>query len=78
MDELGGRTGMSEFLIARDLPYRDSVEKAYSTDANIWGATASEGAQELNRMEIVAPIMGVAHWDSDVEIVEEDVALMSC
>ena len=37
--ELGGRTEMSEFLIAHDLPYRDSTEKAYSTDANIWGAT---------------------------------------
>ena len=77
VDELGGRTGMSEFLIARDLPYRDSVEKAYSTDANIWGAThEAKALEELNRgMEIVAPIMGVAHWDSDVEIVEEDVAL---
>ena len=73
VDELGGRTGMSEFLIARDLPYRDSVEKAYSTDANIWGAThEAKALEELNRgMEIVAPIMGVAHWDSDVEIVEE-------
>ena len=77
VDELGGRTGMSEFLIARDLPYRDSVEKAYSTDANIWGAThEAKALEELNRgMEIVAPIMGVAHWDKDVEIVEEDVTL---
>ena len=39
VEELGGRTGMSELLLARDLPYRASVEKAYSTDANIWGAT---------------------------------------
>ena len=39
VDELGGRTEMSEWLKARDLPYRDSAEKAYSTDANIWGAT---------------------------------------
>ena len=77
VDELGGRTGMSEFLIARDLPYRDSVEKAYSTDANIWGAThEAKALEELNRgMEIVAPIMGVTHWDKDVEIVEEDVTL---
>ena len=37
--ELGGRTEMSEWLVARGLPYRDSDEKAYSTDANIWGAT---------------------------------------
>ncbi len=77
VDELGGRTGMSEFLIARDLPYRDSVEKAYSTDANIWGAThEAKALEELDRgMEIVTPIMGVAHWDKDVEIVEEDVTL---
>ena len=39
VDELGGRAGMSEFLVARGLPYRDPTEKAYSTDANIWGAT---------------------------------------
>ncbi len=77
VDELGGRTGMSEFLIARNLPYRDSVEKAYSTDANIWGAThEAKALEELDRgMEIVSPIMGVAHWDKDVEIVEEDVTL---
>ena len=37
--ELGGRKEMSEWLLARDLPYRASTEKAYSTDANIWGAT---------------------------------------
>ena len=37
--ELGGRHEMSEWLTARDLPYRASAEKAYSTDANIWGAT---------------------------------------
>ena len=37
--ELGGRTEMSEWLVAHGLPYRDSTEKAYSTDANIWGAT---------------------------------------
>ena len=46
VDELGGRTGMSEFLQARGLPYRDSVEKAYSTDANIWGATHEAKALE--------------------------------
>ncbi len=77
VDELGGRTGMSEFLVERDLPYRDSVEKAYSTDANIWGAThEAKALEELsNSMEIVNPIMGVAHWDPDVEIVAEDVSV---
>ena len=36
--ELGGRHEMSAWL-AHGLPYRYSQEKAYSTDANIWGAT---------------------------------------
>src|SRR6185295_7436191 len=36
--ELGGRAEMSQWLTEHDLPYRDSEEKAYSTDANIWGA----------------------------------------
>ena len=77
VDELGGRTGMSEFLQARDLPYRDSVEKAYSTDANIWGAThEAKALEELGTgMEIVTPIMGVAHWDQSVAIEPEDVDL---
>src|SRR5688572_32992978 len=38
VDELGGRSGMSSFLQQRGLPYRDSAEKAYSTDADIGGA----------------------------------------
>ncbi len=77
VDELGGRQGMSEFLTARDLPYRDSVEKAYSTDANIWGAThEAKSLEELaTSMEIVTPIMGVAHWDPAVEIASEDVSV---
>jgi argininosuccinate synthase len=77
VDELGGRTGMSEFLQERGLPYRDSVEKAYSTDANIWGAThEAKLLEELSTgMEIVTPIMGVAHWDPAVEIATEDVTI---
>jgi argininosuccinate synthase len=77
VDELGGRQGMSEFLQARHLPYRDSVEKAYSTDANIWGAThEAKALEELDTsMEIVSPIMGVPFWDESVEIVAEDVVV---
>lgn len=77
VDEFGGRTGMSEFLTTRNLPYRDSVEKAYSTDANIWGAThEAKALEELSTgMEIVSPIMGVAHWDPDVAIATEDVSI---
>ena len=77
VDELGGRSGMSEFLQQRGLPYRDSAEKAYSTDANIWGAThEAKLLEELSTgMEIVTPIMGVAHWDPSVDITPEDVAI---
>jgi argininosuccinate synthase len=71
--ELGGRTEMSEWLLERDLPYRASVEKAYSTDANIWGATHEAKELELldRSMELVEPIMGVAHWDQAVAIKPE-------
>ena len=75
--ELGGRKEMSEWLLARDLPYRDSTEKAYSTDANIWGATHEAKALEhLDAgIEIVDPIMGVRFWDPGVEIPAEDVTV---
>jgi argininosuccinate synthase len=75
--ELGGRKEMSEFLIAHDLPYRDSAEKAYSTDANIWGAThEAKSLEELGTsMDIVEPIMGVAHYRDDVAIATETVTI---
>ncbi len=75
VDDLGGRAEMSAFLVARGLPYRDPTEKAYSTDANIWGAThEAKALEELSTgMEIVAPIMGVAHWDPAVTVETEDV-----
>ena len=75
--ELGGRTEMSQWLVDNGLPYRDSVEKAYSTDANIWGATHEAKTLELlsTSVEIVEPIMGVAHWNPDVEIAPEDVSI---
>jgi argininosuccinate synthase len=77
VSELGGRTEMSEWLLARELPYRASVEKAYSTDANIWGATheAKKLEQLDTSVEIVEPIMGVAHWNQSIEIAPEDVTL---
>src|SRR5688500_7329114 len=75
--ELGGRKEMSEWLAAHDLPYRDSTEKAYSTDANIWGATHEAKSLELlnEGIEIVEPIMGVKFWDPSVEIATEDVTI---
>jgi argininosuccinate synthase len=75
--EMGGRSEMSAFLAAKKLPYRDSAEKAYSTDANIWGAThEAKTLEELSTsMHIVAPIMGVAHYDENVKIKKEDVVV---
>jgi argininosuccinate synthase len=54
-----------------------SVEKAYSTDSNILGATHE--AKDLENLSsniyIVNPIMGVAFWRDDVEIAPEDVTI---
>ena len=71
--ELGGRDEMSQWLTERGLPYRDSKEKAYSTDANIWGAThEAKTLESLDvSMESVEPIMGVKFWDPAVEIEPE-------
>ena len=75
--ELGGRKEMSEWLVAHNFPYRDSVEKAYSTDANILGAThEAKNLEQLDAsIEIVTPIMGVKFWDSSVNIPSEDVKI---
>ena len=75
--ELGGREEMSKFLLDNNLPYRDSVEKAYSTDANIWGAThEAKTLEHLDvSLETVEPIMGVKFWDPSVVIETEDVTV---
>jgi argininosuccinate synthase len=75
--ELGGRHEMSQWLTERGLPYRDSQEKAYSTDANIWGAThEAKTLEHLDvSLETVQPIMGVRFWDPAVAIEPEDVTI---
>jgi argininosuccinate synthase len=75
VSELGGRKEMSKWLADHKLPYRDSTEKAYSTDANILGAThEAKSLEELDsNIEIVEPIMGVKFWDPSVKINSEDV-----
>jgi argininosuccinate synthase len=77
VSELGGRKEMSEWLVANNLPYRDSTEKAYSTDANILGAThEAKTLENLDAsLEIVEPIMGVRFWDESVKIASEDVTI---
>jgi argininosuccinate synthase len=75
--ELGGRSEMSAFLAQHGLAYRDPAEKAYSTDANIWGAThEAKCLEDLSvAMDIVDPIMGVTHWRDDVPIESEVVSV---
>jgi argininosuccinate synthase len=77
VEELGGRHEMSEWLLARKLPYRASAEKAYSTDANMLGATHEAKILENldTSYETVEPIMGVKFWDDSVKIDSEDVTI---
>jgi argininosuccinate synthase len=77
IDELGGRKEMSEYMQRAGLAYRMSVEKAYSTDSNMLGATHE--AKDLEHLssgiKIVEPIMGVAFWRPDVVVKPEDVTV---
>jgi argininosuccinate synthase len=77
VSELGGRTEMSQYLASIGLPYRMGTEKAYSTDANVLGATHE--AKDLERLDvsmtIVEPIMGVAFWKKEVAIEPERVTI---
>jgi len=77
IDELGGRKEMSEYLIGKGFNYKMSVEKAYSTDSNILGATHE--AKDLEFLDkgitIVEPIMGVKFWRDDVPVKAERVTI---
>src|SRR3954454_6941590 len=77
IDALGGRTEMSEFMNKAGFGYRMSVEKAYSTDSNILGATHE--AKDLERLDtgitIGEPIVGVASWRDEVGVRREDVTV---
>ncbi len=77
VDELGGRTEMSEWLAERGLPHGSSTERAHSTDANMLGSTHEAKDLELlgSSMKIVQPIMSVAHWDPAVAIEPEVVTI---
>src|SRR4026209_1049767 len=68
IDELGGRKEMSEYLNRAGFGYKMSVEKAYSTDSNILGATheAKDLEYLAKGITIVEPIMGVQYWRDDV------------
>jgi argininosuccinate synthase len=73
----GGRKEMSEYLERRKLPYKMGTEKAYSTDANVLGAThEAKDLEHLDKgMRIVNPIMGVAHWKPEVQVAAEEVSV---
>ena len=73
----GGRKEMSEYLERRKLPYKMGTEKAYSTDANVLGAThEAKDLEHLDKgMRIVNPIMGVAHWKPEVSIHAEEITV---
>jgi argininosuccinate synthase len=77
IDELGGRTEMSQYLIAHGFDYKMSVEKAYSTDSNLLGAThEAKDLEYLNKgIRIVNPIMGVAFWRDEVAVAAEEVSV---
>lgn len=77
IDELGGRKEMSEYMQHAGFAYRMSVEKAYSTDSNILGAThEAKDLEFLNKgITIVEPIMGVAFWRDEVAVKPETVTI---
>ena len=77
IDELGGRFEMSKFLIENGFDYKMSVEKAYSTDSNMLGAThEAKDLEELSTgIKIVKPIMGVVFWDENVQVKPEVVTV---
>jgi argininosuccinate synthase len=69
LDTFGGRKEMVEYAAAYGLPIKASVEKIYSTDANMLGLTHEAG--QLEELEtpatLVAPEMGVWPWDAPDE-----------
>ena len=77
IDELGGRKEMSEYMAKHGFAYKMSVEKAYSTDSNMLGAThEAKDLEQLNTgIKIVQPIMGVAFWRDDVAVKPETVTI---
>jgi argininosuccinate synthase len=77
IDELGGRKEMSAYMAQSGFDYKMSAEQAYSTDANLLGATHEAKDLEFldQGMAIVQPIMGVAFWREDVPVKPEKVSV---
>src|SRR5688500_5899210 len=77
IDELGGRKEMSEYMQRAGLAYKMSVEKAYSTDSNILGAThEARHLEHLDRgVKIAEPLMVVPSWRPETNIPPETVTV---
>ena len=77
VDAFGGRTEMSQYLESVGLPYTMATSKAYSTDSNVLGATHEAKDLEFldSGMNIVEPIMGVAHYRAETVIEREEVTV---
>ncbi|HZA49185.1 MAG TPA: argininosuccinate synthase, partial [Myxococcaceae bacterium] len=77
VDAFGGRTEMARYLEQLGKPYPMGVEKAYSTDANVLGAThEAKDLEHLDKgMTLVSPLMGVAFWKQEVKIAPETVTV---
>ncbi|MFM7066087.1 MAG: argininosuccinate synthase [Gammaproteobacteria bacterium] len=77
IEQLGGRREMAEYLQRAGFDYRMGVEKAYSTDSNLLGAThEAKDLEFLDRgIRIVEPIMGVPFWREEVPVPAETVSV---
>jgi len=77
IDELGGRAEMSAYMARAGFQYKMSLEKAYSTDSNMLGAThEAKDLEHLNTgVKIVQPIMGAAFWREETRIAAEEVTV---
>jgi argininosuccinate synthase len=77
VEAFGGRKEMSAYLASLGLPYTMAAEKAYSTDANVLGAThEAKNLERLDQsMHIVEPIMGIAHWLEDTVVAPEELSV---
>ena len=66
LDTFGGRKEMVEYAATYNLPIKASVEKIYSTDANMLGLTHEAGRLEAleTPATLVTPEMGVWPWDA--------------
>jgi argininosuccinate synthase len=75
--KLGGRDELSRFLEESGFTYKMSREMAYSTDANIWGATHEAKRVEFlhENFRIIEPIMSVPFWRAEVSILSEEVSI---